>query len=147
MTPPQHLSIAQASERSGLSPDTLRYYDKLGILPNLRRTGGRRRFSEGDLAALSLVSCLRDTGMPLKSIRDFMQAAGPRTADTRLSILRGHLATAEAQLETFRKARLRVEFKIWFYEEAKRRGGIDRLPPLDDLLARYRKETGKSTDW
>ncbi|MBR0056188.1 MAG: MerR family transcriptional regulator [Kiritimatiellae bacterium] len=141
------LSIAEASARSGLSPDTLRYYDKFGILPNLRRNGGRRSFSGQDMAALSLISCLRDTGMPLKSIRDFMRAAGPRTADARLAILRRHLAEVDGKLETYRKARLRVEFKIWFYEEAKRLGGVAKLPPLDELLKRYRKETGKSTDW
>lgn len=141
------LSIAEASARSGLSPDTLRYYDKLGILPNLRRNGGRRSFSEQDMAALSLISCLRDTGMPLKSIRAFMQASGPRTPDTRLAILRRHLAEVDEKLETYRKTRLRVEFKIWFYEEAKRLGGVAKLPPLDELLKQYRKETGKSTHW
>ena len=141
------LSIAEAAERSGLSPDTLRYYDRLGILPGLRRNSGRRAFSERDLAILSLAACLRDTGMPLKSIRDFMQATGADLADTRLAILRNHLAAVETQLETYRKARLRVEFKIWYYEEARRRGGIDRLPPLPDLLKQYRKETRKSTNW
>jgi DNA-binding transcriptional MerR regulator len=141
------LSIAEASERSGLSPDTLRYYDRLGILPGLSRRSGRRAFSGRDLAILSLAACLRDTGMPLKSIRDFMQASGADLADTRLAILRNHLAAVEAQLATYRKARLRVEFKIWYYEEAKRLGGLEKLPPLPDLLRQYRKETGKSTNW
>lgn len=85
--------------------------------------------------------------MPLKSIRDFMQASGEGMADERLAILRGHLAAVEAKLETYRKARLRVEFKIWYYEEAKRRGGIEKLPSLPDLLRQYRKETRKSTNW
>ena len=141
------LSIAEAADWSGLSPDTLRYYDRIGLLPGLSRNSGRRAFSRQDLAVLSLASCLRDTGMPLKSIRDFMQASGADLADTRLAILRNHLASVEAQLETFRKARLRVEFKIWYYEEAKRLGGLDKLPPLPDLLKRYREETRKSTNW
>ena len=143
----ESLSIAEASVRSGLSPDTLRYYDKLGILPHLRRNGGRRAFSEQDMAALSLISCLRDTGMPLASIRDFMQASGARTPDTRLAILRRHLSEVDAKLATYCKAKLRVEFKIWFYEEAKRLGGVAKLPPLDELLKQYRKETRKSTHW
>ena len=142
-----HLSISEASARSGLSPDTLRYYDRLGILPRLRRTGGRRRFSEDDLAALALVVCLRDTGMPLASIRDFMQASGPGTPDTRLAILRRHRAEVATRLDEYRRAERRVDFKIWYYEEAKRRGGIDRLPPPPDLIKQYRKETGKSTNW
>ena len=142
-----NLSISEASARSGLPPDTLRYYDRLGILPHLRRTSGRRRFSEDDIAALSLVVCLRDTGMPLASIRDFMRASGPGTPDARLAILRKHRAEVSARLDEYRRAERRVDFKIWYYEEAKRLGGIDRLPPLSDLLKQYRKETGKSTNW
>ena len=147
MKPTKLLSIAEASARTGLPPDTLRYYDRLGILPHLRRTSGRRRFSEDDLAALSLVVCLRDTGMPLKSIRDFMRASGPGTPDARLAILRKHRAEVSARLDEYRRAERRVDFKIWYYEEAKRLGGIDRLPPHSDLLKQYRKETGKSTNW
>ena len=147
MKPTKLLSIAEASARSGLPPDTLRYYDRLGLLPHLRRTSGRRRFSEDDLAALSLVVCLRDTGMPLASIRDFMRASGPGTPDVRLAILRKHRAEVSARLDEYRRAERRVDFKIWYYEEAKRLGGIDRLPPLSDLLKQYRKETGKSTNW
>ena len=147
MKPTKLLSIAEASARSGLPPDTLRYYDRLGILPHLRRTSGRRRFSEDDLAALSLVVCLRDTGMPLASIRDFMRASGPGTPDARLAILRKHRAEVSARLDEYRRAERRVDFKIWYYEEAKRLGGIARLPPLSALLKQYRKETGKSTNW
>ena len=147
MQPTQLLSIAEASARTGLPPDTLRYYDRLGILPHLRRTSGRRRFSEDDLAALSLVVCLRDTGMPLKSIRDFMRASGPGTPDARLAILRKHRAEVSARLDEYRRAERRVDFKIWYYEEAKRLGGIDRLPPLSALLKQSRKETGKTTNW
>ena len=143
----EYFTIAEASVRTGLGEHTLRYYDKLGILPGLRRRSGRRAFTERDLAALSLAACLRDTGMPLKSIRDFMQASGEGMTDERLAILRGHLAAVEAKLETYRKARLRVEFKIWYYEEAKRLGGIEKLPPLPDLIRQYRKETRKSTNW
>ena len=101
------LSIAEAAGRSGLSPDTLRYYDRLGLLPGLSRRSGRRAFTERDLAVLSLAACLRDTGMPLKSIRDFMQASGADLADTRLAILRNHLAdmnTIEAM--TFLKEKM-----------------------------------------
>ena len=147
MKPTKLLSIAEASARSGLPPDTLRSYDRLGLLPHLRRTSGRRRFSEDDLAALSLVVCLRDTGMPLASIRDFMRASGPGTPDARLAILRKHRAEVSARLDEYRRAERRVDFKIWYYEEAKRLGGIARLPPLSALLKQYRKETGKSTNW
>lgn len=63
------------------------------------------------------------------------------------SILRAHRDAVDAQAEIYRKARLRIDFKIWYYEEAKRLGGVAKLPPLDVLLARYRTKTGRSTDW
>ena len=85
--------------------------------------------------------------MPLASIRDFMRASGPGTPDARLAILRKHRAEVSARLDEYRRAERRVDFKIWYYEEAKRLGGIDRLPPLSALLKQYRKETGKSTNW
>ncbi len=143
----KYLGVAEASERSGLGEHTLRYYDRLGLIPGLKRSSGRRVFSEEDLAALSLVACLRDTGMPLKSIRDFMQATGPKTPDTRLAILQAHRKVVLAKLEDYRKASRRIDFKIWYYEEAKRLGGVDKMPPLSDLIARYHKETGKPINW
>ena len=141
------VSIAEASRASGVGEHALRYYDRLGLLPGLRRTSGRRQFSDQDLAALSLVVCLRDTGMPLKTIREFMAATGPGTPDVRLAILRKHRADVAARLDEYRRAERRVDFKIWYYEEAKRRGGIGKLPPMSDLLSQYRRETGKPTNW
>ena len=65
----QYIAIAEASARSGLSQDTLRYYDRLGLLHTLKRNGGRRMFSELDMHRLHVISRLRDTGMPLAEIR------------------------------------------------------------------------------
>ena len=143
----QLVSIAAASKATGIGEHALRYYDRLGLLPGLRRASGRRQFSGQDLAALSLVVCLRDTGMPLKTIREFMAASGPGTPDVRLAILRKHRDDVSARIEEYRKAARRVDFKIWYYEEAKRLGGVAKLPPMPELLSRYRRETGKPTNW
>ena len=144
---PVAVSIAEASRASGVGEHALRYYDRLGLLPGLRRASGRRQFTGQDLAALSLVVCLRDTGMPLKTIREFMSASGPGTPDVRLAILRRHRDDVAARIEEYRRAARRVDFIIGYYEEAKRRGGVAKLPPLDELLEQYRRETKKSTNW
>lgn len=143
----KYIAIAEASARSGLSQDTLRYYDRLGLIPSLKRNGGRRMFSERSMHALLVISRLRDTGMPLAEIRKFMQASGATLVDTRLHLFRKHRAKVEKDLEIYRKAMVLLEFKVWFYEEAKRLGGLEKVLPFEKTVARYRKETGRSTDW
>lgn len=143
----QFLTIAEASTQSGISPDTLRYYDRLGLLPQLKRSGGRRMFSEIDMHKLLVISKLKSTGMPLANIRKFMQVSGPDKVDTRLKLFRQHRIKVEEKLEAFRKVMILLDFKVWFYEEAKRLGGLEKVLPFDRALARYRKETGRSTDW
>ncbi len=143
----KYIAIAEASARSGLSQDTLRYYDRLGLIPSLKRNGGRRMFSERSMHALLVISRLRDTGMPLAEIRKFMQASGAALVDTRLQLFREHRAKVEKDLEVFRKAMALLDFKVWFYGEAKRLGGLEKVLPFEESVARYRRETGRSTDW
>ena len=143
----KYIAIAEASARSGLSQDTLRYYDRLGLIPRLKRNGGRRMFSELDMHRLHVISCLRDTGMPLAEIRKFMQASGPALVETRLKLFRKHRAMVEERLALFRKVMVLLDFKVWFYEEAKRLGGLEKVLPFEESVARYRRETGRSTDW
>ncbi|MGH3738228.1 MAG: MerR family DNA-binding transcriptional regulator [Micromonosporaceae bacterium] len=60
------LSIAEASDRSGLSIDTLRYYERIGLLdPPARDSGGRRTYTEDDLGWLEFLMRLRTTAMPM----------------------------------------------------------------------------------
>ena len=62
-------SIGEAAAKCGLSQRTLRWYERIGLLANIERGGdGRRRFSEGDLEWLSLLTKLRATGMPVRDM-------------------------------------------------------------------------------
>ena len=66
-------TIGQMAEKLGVAPSTLRYYDKEGLLPFVERTaGGIRIFSDGDLETLKIINCLKDTGMQIKDIRNFI---------------------------------------------------------------------------
>src|SRR6266536_356060 len=59
-------SPAQVADRTGFSLDTLRYYERIGLLDGIARTpGGRRSFTDDDLGWLEVLRCLRDTGMPI----------------------------------------------------------------------------------
>lgn len=67
-------SIKQVSERTGLSTYTLRYYEKLGVLPlPARSKGNTRKYSESDIQLIIFLDSLKKTGMPLKDIKEFLR--------------------------------------------------------------------------
>jgi DNA-binding transcriptional MerR regulator len=114
------LSIAEVAERTGLSPDTLRYYEKDGLMVNpvARDVSGHRRYSEGDLGWIVMVTCLRATGLPIRDVRRYADLVrqGDGSELARLELLRAH---REAVLERLaeEQAHLKaIERKIGIYE-------------------------------
>ncbi|MEM8838505.1 MAG: MerR family transcriptional regulator [Pseudomonadota bacterium] len=70
------MKISEAAERSGLSIDTIRFYEKRGMLPEIHRgPDGHRRFTPYDIDWLTLLYWLRETGMPLSAIHRFTHLA------------------------------------------------------------------------
>src|SRR5580658_3172990 len=87
------ISPGQAAEQSGFSLDTLRYYERIGLLDGIGRApSGHRRFREEDLEWLGVLRCLRDTGMPIAQMRRYAELArsGQPTLAGRLSLLTEH---------------------------------------------------------
>lgn len=69
-------SIGEISEMLNISISTLRYYDKEGLLPLVNRTSGNIRiFDDTDVECLKMIECLKNTGMPLKDIKNFFECA------------------------------------------------------------------------
>ena len=96
------LLIGDVARLSGLSIDTLRYYDRAGLLGAVRRDGGGRRvFDRDTLGLLDVVLRLRRTGMPVEDVRHFVDLV--RSGDTeragRLELLRAHRRRVLAQLD------------------------------------------------
>lgn len=87
-------SIARAAELTGLTADTLRYYERDGLLLTsvARSTTGHRRYREADLRWIELINCLRATGMPIRDVRRYagLVRAGTGTEGERLELLRAH---------------------------------------------------------
>jgi DNA-binding transcriptional MerR regulator len=86
-------TIRQAAQRTGLSPDTVRYYERSGLVPPVGRGGnGYRRYSEDDVEWLVFVSRLRASGMPIGDVRRFVELtlAGDATVPERLAMLEAH---------------------------------------------------------
>ena len=82
-------TIGQVSELFQLPVSTLRYYDKEGLFPEIKRSGGIRHFDTKELEALRLVECLKKTGMEIKNIKQFMQwcTEGSETYPKRLELI------------------------------------------------------------
>jgi DNA-binding transcriptional MerR regulator len=93
-SPEAGCSIARAAELTGLTADTLRYYERDGLMLNSvsRSTTGHRRYQQSDLRWIELINCLRGTGMPIRDVRRYaaLVRAGAGTEGARLELLRAH---------------------------------------------------------
>ena len=111
-------SIQQVAQKTELKPHVLRYYEKEGLLPYVKRSeGGSRRYSDNDLEWLGLINCLKNTGMSIKQIRDFVELSmnGEETLKDRCEMLVEHKKNVELQIKEMKKHLEKVTFKINFF--------------------------------
>jgi DNA-binding transcriptional MerR regulator len=110
---------AEAADRTGFSLDTLRYYEREGILAPIARTsGGQRAYRPSDLEWLGLVRCLRDTGMPIAQLKRYSElAADAATMDERLALLEGHAVEVQASIDALLAQQQRLREKIAWYRD------------------------------
>jgi DNA-binding transcriptional MerR regulator len=112
-------SVGEVSARTGFSIDTLRYYERLGLIEPVERTvGGRRRYRDEDVGWLDFVSCLRDTGMPINRMREFAELCrdGEHTIGERVELLTGHGRRVEAEIEALRAKLAAIQHKVDYYQ-------------------------------
>jgi DNA-binding transcriptional MerR regulator len=110
----------QAAEETGFSLDTLRYYERIGLLePVGRNAAGQRRFTDDDLGWLGMVRCLRDTGMPIAEMLRFAELtrAGEHTIPERIELLAAHDRRVEEQIANLREKQAGVQRKIGYYRD------------------------------
>jgi len=112
-------TIAEAAESLGLTADTLRYYEKDGLLlrPVPRDTSGHRRYDDADLRWVELVTRLRATGMPIRRVRQYadLVRAGAGNEEERLALLQDHRAQVLRQLAEVQAHLSAIEHKIDLY--------------------------------
>ncbi|MDR2279970.1 MAG: MerR family transcriptional regulator [Gordonia sp. (in: high G+C Gram-positive bacteria)] len=117
---PEDMSIADVAARTGLSRDTLRWYEAEGLIPAVPRTSaGVRRYDDASIRMIDLLVRLRRTGMSVAHMRDFvtMVDQGARTHGRRMRLLEDHREEIESRIREL----------------------IDDLESVDDKIAHYRR--------
>jgi DNA-binding transcriptional MerR regulator len=125
-------TIQEAAAETGVSRDTLRYYERIGILPGIERSkSGHRQFSDDDMGWIKLVQCLRATGMPIEDLHAYAELVqqGDATAYERLRLLQDHRRRIRDDMQELATALELVERKIAGYDELLAEGGLKGEPP------------------
>lgn len=112
-------NISQVSQLLGLSPHTLRYYERAGLLDPVQQQGGRRQYGQQDIAWLRFIQRLRATDMPMRQISHYaeLRRSGDSTLVERMALLEAHLQALlqrERELASHRQA---LSEKIDVYRE------------------------------
>lgn len=114
-------TISEAAKTMNITTHTIRYYDKEGLLPFVERTkSGIRYFSENDLEGLTLINCLKSTGMPIKEIKLFVDwvVEGDSTLKQRYDMFVERKESVLRQISELQKALERIDYKCWYYKTA-----------------------------
>ena len=127
----REFTIGEVSAETGLSIDSLRWFEREGLFPAIRRNaGGQRRFSESDVERISLMLCLRRTGMPVRDMRRFIELlqGGEETHSERLELLLAQRARIFAEQERLVEDLSVVEHKVAYYTGQVAKAPSDLVP-------------------
>lgn len=138
-------TIGQISELFHLPISTLRYYDKEGLFPDLKRSSGIRQFGNKEIETLRIIECLKKSGLEIKDIKLFMKwcSEGSSTYQKRKELFEHQKELVEAEISKLEKVLDMLRFKCWYYEQAMKDGNEnwiqehlpDRLP--EDIQKLY----------
>ena len=115
------MTIAEVSKQYGLSPDTLRYYERIGLLPAVHRTaGGIRDYTPSDCEWVEFIKCMRSAGVQVDALVDYVALfqQGDATASARKQILIQQRSRLLQQMDEMQKTLERLDQKIQNYEQA-----------------------------
>ena len=121
-------TIKAAAKLMNVPPSTIRYYDKEGLIPSIKRKEtGYRIFTEETLSALKIIDCLKKTGMPIKDIRQFFQwiDEGDDSLEERYEMFLERKAAVETQMAELQQVMDTINYKCWYYETALKAGTED----------------------
>ncbi|WP_439097997.1 MerR family transcriptional regulator [Lysinibacillus xylanilyticus] len=120
-------SISEAAIKTGFTAHTLRYYEKIGLLSSPLRKGGKRRYTEGEIRLLKFMKMLKQTGMSLEDIQEFLKDGcllenidsndiQLKKIQIRVDILKKHLLLLEEQRQEIETVMNVAKVKLETYE-------------------------------
>lgn len=113
------MTIKEVSKRFGISPDTLRYYERIGLIPKVRRNRrGIRDYTEEDCKWIEFIKCMRDAGIEIEALLEYVTLfqQGDATIEDRKRILIEQRDKLLARIESMQKTLERLNAKIKAYE-------------------------------
>ena len=121
------MTIKEVSEKYGISQDTLRYYERIKMIPEVTRTkSGIRDYQETDLKWVELALCMRSAGLPIEVMIEYLDLfqKGDETIPARLELLYSQMESLKQQKEQIEETMGRLAYKIQHYEEAVKTGKL-----------------------
>ena len=112
------MKIAEVSERYGISSDTLRYYERVGLIPPVNRNeNGIREYTETDLGRVEFIKCMRRAGLPIEVLIEYVGLAqqGDQTSEARQEILKEQREILAAKIQELQKTLDLLDYKIELY--------------------------------
>ena len=114
------MTIAEVSKKVNLSADTLRYYERIGLIPEVNRTeSGIRNYTEKDLGHLEFIICFRNAGVSIETLIEYMRLykQGDSTLEARKQLLISQREIMQKRLDEIQETFERLNFKIDNYEK------------------------------
>lgn len=114
------MTIAEVAKKYGLSADTLRYYERVGLLPDVRRTaGGVRDYSEEDCRWVEYIKCMRSAGISIETLIEYVKLfhQGSETIAARKKLLLEQREQIVARINELNEVLAKLDWKLDGYEE------------------------------
>lgn len=119
------MTIKEVSEEFGISQDTLRYYERVGLIPPVTRTSsGNRDYQESDLGWVENAVCMRNAGIPIEALIEYVKLyqMGDTTFEARRQLLQEQYDALQEQKEQIEATMKRLAYKVSRYEKAVQTG-------------------------
>ncbi|MBQ9016006.1 MAG: MerR family transcriptional regulator [Firmicutes bacterium] len=119
------MTIKEVCERFGISADTLRYYERVGVIPQVTRTkGGIRNFTEEDIKWVENAICMRNAGLPVEMLIEYVRLfqEGDGTFQARRDLLAEARSELQAQMDQLQQTAQLLDYKVSRYDEALKTG-------------------------
>lgn len=119
------MTIKEVCEKYDITADSLRYYERVGVIPKVTRTsGGIRNYSEEDIKWVENAICMRSAGVPVEMIIEYVRLfqMGDETFEARCNLLKDARKKVEAARKKYDDELKRLNYKIAKYEEVCRTG-------------------------